>query len=189
MNCTFQEALCIAAVLTQQQAARVKSHALLVLDHIHKVADLKSYLRMHRQVIGSCPLLLDDGACGVYDLRPFSCRALLSTKEKHWCSVDFGRIPAAARAAFIESLDRAAVSFPMHYLYATQDIGQQLEARASMDMAARFGFSLSGNLPFLIYLEQEHQISKIIPHGNGITTDFLAQANLLHPYLVVTEEI
>lgn len=189
VNCSFQEALCIAAALTQQLTDKIRSHALLLLEHIATAQDLKSYLRMHRQLIGYCPLLLDDGSCGIYDLRPFSCRALISTKENPWCSVDFGTLPAAEKAAFIDSLDRKAVSFPTHYLYSTQDLGQQLEAHASMAMAARFGFSLSGNLPFLIYLEMEHQLSSIIPRGNAATIGFLAQEGLQHPFLIETEEI
>lgn len=189
VNCTFTEALCIAAKLTEQQAARVKSHALLLLEQIREAADLKSYLRMHRQKIGFCPLLRDDRTCGVYGERPFSCRSLLSTKESRWCGVDFGELSAAAKSAFIESLDREAVSFPMHYLYATQDLGQQLEARASLDMAARFGFSLSGNLPFLVYLEREHHLSGIIPQGPRVAASFLEQAGLFHPFLVMIEAI
>ncbi len=189
VNCSFHEALRIATALTEQQTDKIISHALLILEHIGALQDLKSYLRMHRQRIGFCPLLLDDGSCGVYGMRPFSCRALISTKENRWCSVDFGTLPAAEKAAFVDSLDRTEVSFPTHYLYSTQDLGQQLEARATMAMAARFGFSLSGNLPFLIYLEIKHQLSRIIPRGHETTIRFLAEMGLLHPFLIVTEAI
>lgn len=188
VNCTFAEAMGVAAALTEEQAGRVKAHAARLLEHIGEVSDLKSYLRMQRRIIGFCPLLLDDGACGVYGARPFSCRSLLSTKESHWCGADFGELSAAEKTAFIDSLDRSAVSFPMHYLATTRDLGQQLEARAAIGMAARFGFSLSGNLPFLIYLEREHHLSKVIPQGCRVTMNVLEQSGLFHSFLTMLDE-
>jgi Fe-S-cluster containining protein len=187
VNCTFPEALCISASLSAPQTARVREQADRILTHVLQVSDLKSYLRMHRQQIGFCPFLANDDNCGIYRERPLSCRSLLSTRESHWCGLDFALLSSEEKQAFIESLDKAVTSFPLHYVAATQDRGQELEVKTSHQMAERFGFSLYGNLPFLVYLERDHHISKIIPQGYEVTMSFLHQNDLLNPFLVVLD--
>lgn len=189
VNCTYTEALCLAAILTDEQTERIKLHAAKLLLHMDAVYDMKSYLKMHRQVIGFCPLLLEDGACGAYDHRPLSCRSLLSTMESRWCGMDFSRLSSAEKAAFVESLDRRSVAFPMHYLAGSQNLGQQLEAQAALAMAVHFGFTISGNLPFLLFLEKEHGFSKIMSQGHAASLDFLQRAGLLYPFLIVVEKL
>ena len=187
VNCTFPEALRISASLSAPQAARVRKHADRLLTHVRQVSDLKSYLRMHRQQIGFCPFLANDGNCGIYRERPLSCRSLLSTRESHWCGFDFAELSSEIKRAFVESLDKGVTSFPLHYVAATQDRGQELEAETSRQMAERIGFSLYGNLPFLVYLEREHHLSRIIPQGYEVTTSFLHQNGLLNSFLVVLD--
>jgi len=187
VNCTFPEALRISANLSEPRAARVREHASRLLTHVREVTDLKSYLRLHRQKIGSCPFLDDAGSCGIYRERPFSCRALLSTRESRWCGLDFARLSSDEKRAFVESLDRSVTSFPLHYVAATQEQGQALETEAAENMASRFGFSLYGNLPYLVHLERELQLSKIIPQGFEITMSFLDQNGLLNPFLLTLD--
>lgn len=189
VNCIYTEAIGVAATLTGEQSERVRSHGDRMLHCIAEATDFKSYLKIQRQVIGYCPLLAVDGSCGIYDHRPFSCRSLLSTMESSWCEVDFSLLGSADKEAFMASLDRPAVTFPMHYLAAGQLLGQQLESEAALAMAAQFGIMLSGNLPFLVYLEQEHALSTIIPQGYAATMDFLRQAGLFNPYLLQAEQI
>ena len=187
VNCTFPEALRIARSLTTLQAERVRDHTARLMARMHGVADLKSYLRMHRQEIGSCPFLDDGGICGIYDERPFSCRALLSTKESRWCGLDFAGLSSEEKRDFVESLDRKVASFPLHYVAETQDRGQSLETGVAEEMFKRFGFSLYGDLPYLVHLEREHQLSRIIPQGYEVTLSFLDQNGLLNPFLVIPD--
>ena len=187
VNCTYPEALRVSMSLTALQAEKVRDHTARLMARMHGVADLKSYLRMHRQEIGSCPFLDDGGICGIYDGRPFSCRALLSTRESRWCGLDFAELSSEEKRAFVESLDRNVTSFPLHYVAATQDRGRALETETAENMASRFGFSLYGNLPFLVHLEREHHLSRIIPQGIGTTTSFLDQNGLLNPFLVTVD--
>jgi len=189
VNSTYSEALCVAEILTEAQTALIKAHADKLLKHIAEVSDLKSYLGMQRKIIGFCPLLTDNRACGVYGQRPFSCRSLLSTLDNAWCATDFALLSPAEKTAFMESLDRQAVAFPMHYLAASRDLGQQFESRSELALAATFGFTLSGNLPFLIYLEKEYGLGSIMCHGYSVTMDFLRQAGLFNPFLVTVEKI
>lgn len=189
VNSTYSEALCVAEILTETQTARIKIHAEKLLKHAEEVSDLKSYLGMQRKTMGFCPLLTDDGTCGVYGKRPFSCRSLLSTKDNVWCATDFTLLSTAEKTAFIEGLDRQAVAFPMHYLAASRDLGQQFESQAALALAASFGFTLSGNLPFLIYLEKEHGFGSIMCRGYSFTMDFLRQAGLFNPFLIIAEKI
>jgi Fe-S-cluster containining protein len=154
VNCTAAEALLIAQALDQEQSEKLKDYVARLKVLVGDAVDLKGYLRLHRKELGGCPFL-DGGICGVYSVRPISCRALLSTKVNRWCAADFSELPPAEKLAFIESLDRKAVAFPMHYLACTQDAAQKLEAQASMQMVKEFGFSLSGSMPVLVYLFKE----------------------------------
>lgn len=187
VNCTFPEALRVSANLSDHQAARVREYTGRLLTHVREVDDLKSYLRMHRQEIGHCPFLDDTGNCGIYRERPLSCRALLSTRESRWCGLDFAQLSPGEKRAFVESLDRAVAAFPLHYVAATQERGQALETDIAREMADRCGFSLYGNLPYLVHLEREHGLSGIIPQGFEITTSFLDQNDLLNPFLLTLD--
>lgn len=187
VNCTFPEALRVSASLTPRQTDRVREHAERLLLHVQEAVDLKSYLRIHRQKIGRCPFLDDAGSCNIYRERPFSCRALLSTKESRWCGLDFAQLSSEEKRAFVESLDQGITSFPLHYVAVTQDRGQALETGIASEMAKQFGFSLYGNLPFLVHLEREHHLSRIIPQGAEVTTSFLDQNGLLSPFLVMPD--
>ncbi len=189
VNSTYVEALCVAEILTDEQIFRVKSHGEKLLRHVGEISDLKGYLRMQRTVIGFCPLLNGDGACGVYGKRPFSCRSLLSTMESNWCGTDFSLLSRSEKQAFMDSLDREVVAFPMHYLAASRDLGEQFESRTALVMAEEFGFTVTGNLPFLLYLETEHGLGNIMCHGYDITMDFLHQARLFNPFLIAVDHI
>jgi hypothetical protein len=184
VNCTFTEALCIAETLSEVHVARVREHAGLLRRHIHEAEDLKDYLRMHRQKIGFCPFLEEDGSCGVYEERPFSCRSLLATQESLWCGADFTRLSSEEKRAFIERLDPSVVSFPMHYVAASQERGQELEFRSARRMTEQLGFSFYGSLPFLVFLERELQLSGAMLEGYEATVLLLERAGLRLPFLI-----
>jgi hypothetical protein len=150
-------------------------------------ADLKSWLGLHRTVIGSCPFLEADGACGVYTVRPFSCRALLSTKESRWCGADFSVLGSEEKRTFVASLDLTVVAFPMHYVRVTQELGQELEALAAQRMREQFGFSLYGNFPVLAHLEREHRLSTVFPAGREAVEQLLTREGLNHPFLATLD--
>lgn len=187
VNATFPEASFLADILTNEQAGRVAEHVTRLRAVIPDCPDLKSFLRLHRQTIGYCPLLNGDGSCGVYERRPLSCRALLSTKESRWCSTDFGGLTGAEKAAFVESLDRGAVAFPMHYAALPQEVGQEMETRLAKEMAVSFGFSLYGNLTVLLHLIIGHGLREAVAEGYGATSELLARTGLYHPFLVTLE--
>ncbi|HEY6838927.1 MAG TPA: YkgJ family cysteine cluster protein [Geobacteraceae bacterium] len=185
VNTTFTEALRIARILAEPAAARVRKHASRLLERVGEAADLKSFLRLHRQEIGSCPLLEEDGSCGVYAERPLSCRSLIATRESRWCSIDFATLPAEEKEAFVAGLDRNVVAFPMHYAAAPQELAQELEARVCQRMAARFGFYLYGNLPFLIFLERRYRLSSAVARGYDATVSLLDRKGANNPFLVM----
>ncbi len=184
VNCTFTEALCVAENLSEHQAARVRGHVDLLRRRIHEATDLKAYLRLHRRQIGFCPFLEGDGSCGIYGERPYSCRSLLATKESRWCGADFANLSGEEKRAFIESLDPAVVAFPMHYVAASQERGQELEYHAVRRMKELLGFSLYGNLPFLVFLEEYLRLSRVMLDGYEATAMALERAGLLLPFLV-----
>lgn len=187
VNATFPEALLAARSLSPIQADRVRRHASRLLGRLPGVESLAAYLRLHRAEIGSCPFLDADGSCGIYGVRPLSCRSLLSTREPRWCGADFAKLTREEKEEFLAGLDRSVVAFPMHYVAATQELGQQTEAEIMRQMREAVGFSLYGSFPFLVFLALEHSLSAIIPQGRDVTRQFLEQQGLFHPFLVMPD--
>ena len=188
VNASFTEAVAVAGVLNEALARRVRGHAAVLREKCRTISDLRSYLRMHREQTDGCPFLDEEGSCGIYAVRPFSCRSLLATRESRYCSLDFAKLTAEEKAAFIAGLDLTAVSFPMHYLAASQVRGQELESRAARGMADRFGFSLYGSLPILVFLEREHGLSRIAAQGYEPVMALLEKTGLDSPFLVMVDQ-
>ncbi|HEY7746793.1 MAG TPA: YkgJ family cysteine cluster protein [Desulfuromonadales bacterium] len=184
VQCTFAEALTVAEALGDAQTARLRGHVARLRQHLEEVADLKSYLRLHRQKIGCCPFLEADGACGVYAARPFACRSLLSTRPADWCAVDFAELHPLEKQAYLSSLDPAVVAWPTHYLAAPRDLAREMEAATAWRMFDAFGFTLSGNLSFLVWLEKEYRLSAVAAQGHAATLDLLEKEGLKLPFLV-----
>jgi Fe-S-cluster containining protein len=184
VNCTFAEALLIAQNLTEAQQGAVRTHAGRLRAALGDVTSLKDYLKMHRRQMGFCPFLDVQGACSIYHCRPLSCRSLLSTREEQYCAADFGELPKEKVWAFLGSLDRQIVAFPSHYVAYSQQLGQQLEAQAQQKMVQQFGFALSGNLPFLIDLELQLDLSSVIAQGRAATKALLEGQGAILPYLL-----
>lgn len=160
VNCTLPEALALAGVLDEAQLAAVSDYALRLQGLMGAVSDMKGYLRMQRRELGMCPLLDDDGSCGVYDSRPLSCRSLLSTKESYWCGVDFATLPADGKERYSASLDRSVTAFPLHYVASAQDTGRMFETRQMEHMQKLFGFSCYGCMPVVVFLVHDHALAE-----------------------------
>jgi len=184
VQCTFTEALLIADTLGEKHTAVLHEHISRLRQHIGEAVDLKSYLRLHRQRIGFCPFLEADGSCGVYSMRPFACRSLLSTRPADWCAVDFAELHPLEKQAFLSSLDPNLVAWPTHYLAAPRDLGQELESAAFWNMHVTFGFTLSGNLPFLVWLVREYGLCAVAAKGYAEVQSLLEKECLHLPFLV-----
>ncbi len=185
VSCTLTEAVVIAESLSESQAEAVTVHALKLRDRMAGIDGLKEYLRMHRREMGGCPLLEADGACGIYPVRPLSCRALLSTKESRWCVADFSELSSAEKQAFVSGLDQAVVAFPLHYVASTRETGQELEARGLNLMRQTFDYSLYGNLPVLLHLVREYGLGAA--HNAEQVVRILRESGFDHPLLTDLE--
>jgi len=173
VHATMGEALLVAEALSGGQRRALHEHVASRLYPVADIPDLKTYLRAHRQKVGFCPFLEQDGRCGVHAVRPFSCRALLSTRPGEWCGTDFSTLHPLEKEAFLGSLDRSVVDFPVHYVAETKDLGLELEAATAWEMRERFGFSLSGNLALLIHLQDEHDLAGLVPRGPEAVSEYL----------------
>jgi Fe-S-cluster containining protein len=187
VNCTLTEALLVAEALGERHAAALEAHVGRIRAHLGAVPDLKAWLRLHRQQVGFCPLLEENGACGVYAARPFACRALLSTRNAGWCAADFAALHPLERQAFLSSLDCSVVAFPTHYVAAAGELGRQMEEEATGRMAARFGFAVTGNLPVLVWLERKHRLSEAVGRGEEAAAALLERTGMNHPLLVALD--
>lgn len=187
VNTTLTEAVAVAGTLTQRQGEAVRSHVARLKGEMGGVGGMKEYLRMHRREMGFCPFLEEDGACGVYGVRPLSCRALLSTRESRWCEVDFAALTSLEKENFVASLDRSAVAFPMHYVASMQEAGQEMEVVASRRMAGAFGFSLYGSLPVLVHLVLDHRLAEACAEGYDAAASVISGAGVDHPFLLHME--
>jgi Fe-S-cluster containining protein len=189
VNCSFAEAWAISRTLTatQRQILAEKQPKLQALSRQAK--HLKEFLGLFREQLGGCAFLNHaDGCCSIYQLRPFSCRALLSTRNSSWCAVDFGGLHPLEKEAFLSSLDPQLVAFPTHYLAASRELGLELETKALAAMQHHFGVAMSGNLLYQVWLEQEHGLSEVIAQGVAATRALLAARNLNLPYLLHLQE-
>lgn len=182
VNCTLTEAALLAPLLNDTQAAAVRDYAVHLGEVATTATDLKDYLRKQRSVMGSCPLLDADGGCGVYAARPLACRALLSTRESFFCGVDFADLSSAQKQEYIDSLDRSAVDFPLHYVASTRETAREFETRGLTVMRQQFGFSLYGAMPVLLHLVRDHKLAEAARNGREAAEAVAAHAGLVHPF-------
>lgn len=187
VNCTWPESLGIADCISVEASTKLRSHVVKLKSITAETQDFKSYLRKHRQLIGPCPFLADC-SCSIYTERPLSCRALLSTKESYWCGADFGGMANSEKQSFMASLDRGVVDFPMHYVAATREFGQNHETEISKTMMAKLGFAIYGNLPLLTLLNIEYDFADTVIKGYEATMKLLEREGLYHPYLITLYE-
>lgn len=180
----FVEALAVARQLDEAQGRAVESYAVKLRDLLTGVTELREYLRLHRQTMGFCPLLTDAGGCGVYPVRPLSCRSLISTRESVWCGADFSQVSQAEREAFVAALDRKVVAFPSHYVAVLQESGKELEEAGAKNMRELLGFSLYGNLGVLVHLCRSHGLAEACLEGKSSAAGCIAGAGFDHPLLL-----
>jgi len=185
VNCTFPEAMLVAATLDQQQRTQLNAQIARIKQAADSSASLKDWLHAYRFGAGPCPFLEQTGACGAYRSRPLSCRSLLATKEPAWCVIDFATLTGNEKQTFMELLDRSAVAFPTHYAATPQEIGQELEEATLRQMETVYGFSLLGSLPWLVWLELEHQLSSRLTEGRDAVQEYLRAKGVTNPFLIV----
>ena len=175
---TLPEAMRIASLLNVEQAGPLQHYIDRLFTAISQITDLKSYLRLHRQKIGPCPFLTEEGACGIYFCRPLACRALLSTRNSDWCAVDFADLHPLEREAFMSSLDREVVAFPTHYAAVPQHLAAEREGELNHAMQESFGTRVSGNLPLLVWLELKHNFSALLTESLQAAKERLSSLQL-----------
>lgn len=88
----------------------------------------------------------------------------------------------------MEGLDRSVVAFPMHYVAATRDQGEELEQRSALALMTRFSFSLYGSFPVLVHLEREHRLSDLLPRGADAVRHLLEREGLSHSFLAAIHD-
>lgn len=184
VHAAFPEAAAIAGQLDQQQTIRLSGYIDRLKQSLATVNDLQSYLKSHRRTIGPCPFLDAQNNCSVYPVRPLSCRALLSTRPADWCTVDFSALDKWDKLAYESSLDRQVVSWPTHFVAATQAFGRALEDELLETMLGQKGWALSGNLAAMVWLEEQHQLSGRDKMTTRELGDILAQEGFAHDFLL-----
>lgn len=184
VNCSFPEAVAIAHALSAAQRQQLADKLPILQQLCRQAENLKQFLRLFRDRLGGCPFLDREGDCSIYKLRPFSCRSLLSTRNSSWCAVDFADLHPQEKEAFLSSLDHQVVAFPTHYLAASQELGLEYESLSLSRMRDSFGFSLSGNLLYQVWLEGEYRLSEVIELGYAKTRGFLEEEGVDLPFAI-----
>lgn len=188
VNCTYEEALLINCFTDQDQKAAVDQMAKTIIKCASESTAFKDWLGRYRREVGSCPFLDNSGACGIYPVRPLSCRSLLSTALPKWCNTDFSTLDQLEKQLYLDNLDRSVVSFPTHYVATLLEMGKDLELVALKRMKTIYGFAVSGNLPYLVWLEQHHNLQTVFKNGLAHSREYLDKRKLLHPFLISIEE-
>lgn len=190
VHATYPEASVVAKVMSAEQNEQLERYVLRLQKTLPGLSDLKSYLKIHRQDLGPCPFLDNHGSCSIYNVRPVSCRSLLSTRPEAWCTVDFAELGEWDKQAYESGLDRNVVAWPTHYVAATQEFGQQLEAKILTSMQNQLGWSLSGNFALMVWLarqcQQETQVTASRLHNmlaaNQLSSELLLRFTTKAPY-------
>lgn len=185
VNCTISEASAIARAVTPEQQVRLQAAIPAIQECARQAASLKEWLKSYRNQAGPCSFLESDGSCGMYQLRPLSCRSLLATKGPHWCTTDFATLSGDERQAYMERLDRSVVAFPTHYAATPQEMAQELELADLRELEQDYGCSVLGNLPWLVWLVLEHRLDELLSAGAAAMRTYLNERGLASPYLVV----
>lgn len=175
----------MAASLTQDQVTALYGRVQLIHTIAKRSDSLKEWLSDYREQSEPCPFLDEAGTCSIYQIRPFSCRSLLSTKELHWCSTDFSALNQHEKQDFMESLDRSAVAFPTHYAATPQELGRELEEAILRQMETVYGLSVVGSFLWLVWLELEHTLSARLSGGSEAVQDYLSSRGLCNRFLGV----
>lgn len=183
---TLAEALAVAAALDPEQLRCLSAYIERQRASLTTATDFLTLLRRQRTEVGPCPFLDRAGSCTIYALRPLACRALLSTKPADWCGVDFSELSPLDKRLYSESLDRAVVAYPVHYVAATQGTAEAAELRLVDSMRSVFGLSVTGNFPLLVYLEHRFRLSDRL--GGAETSSsvqaWLREHGYAHPLLL-----
>lgn len=183
VHATYPEASAAARDLSAKQHEQLGLYIQRLQKALPNLANLKSYLKSHRQEIGPCPFLDDQGACTIYRERPLSCRSLLSTRPAAWCTADFSALDEWDKQAYENGLDKSIVAWPTHYIAATQEYGQKLEASILDRMQKLHSWSLSGNFALMVWLayhcQQQAQLVTVSQLRNKLTANRLNSDLLL----------
>ncbi len=100
VHATLPEIIPVAAVSSAEDSRRLEDYRERLLTILPEAVDFKTFLRLHRDRLGSCPFLDASGCCRIYPQRPLACRALLSTRNSAWCAADFSKLHPAEKEAF-----------------------------------------------------------------------------------------
>lgn len=184
VQATLVEALIVAAELDTPQVHKLEEYVFHQREMLAGANDFLTILRKQRSAIGPCPFLENDGCCSIYAQRPLACRALLSTKPSEWCSVDFSTLDPLEKRLYLESLERAVVAFPVHYVAGTQSAAQEAEARILAQMKVQFGAAISGNFPLLVYLVHTYNLAAQSNDGVASWQQQLQSSAFFHPLLL-----
>lgn len=184
VHATWPEAAAAAVAVSDQQARRLTVYVERLQAAKPALTDLRNYLKLHRQTLGPCPFLNDEGSCSVYDFRPLSCRALLSTRPPAWCAVDFSELSPWDKQAFESGLDRQVVAWPSHYVAATQDVARGLEETLLRSMRQQRGWAMSGNFALMAWLARDGRLNASALNSAGKIRDCLDIMQIDHQLLL-----
>lgn len=188
VNCTFPEAQLVAAALPDTRMDHLRQHVAVLRTIAAGSESHTDWLRRHRNESGGCPFLGEKGLCGIYDVRPLSCRSLLSTRPADWCGVDFRELSSLEKQLFISSLDQTIVDFPSHYAHRPKELGQIMEDRLLTMLQSEAGYTLYGNLPALVLLACEIQ-EIAADRGLSQVAELITRLELDSPYLTVLQAV
>jgi len=184
VNCSYPEAKLLASGLSAEQRDRIIERLPLLANLCNAARDLKEFLHSYRHQAGGCPLLNAQQNCSSYDVRPLSCRALISTRPEAWCGVDFSTLHPLEKQTFLSSLNTDLVAYPSHYLAHPLELAAALEQSLDNLFANEYGVKISGNLIWLIGLELNSQVGERLAQQEEGMIDWLLAQQEQYPFLL-----
>lgn len=184
VHCSFPEAVRIARHLPEAFVALLDRYVAEAVKVAGGADSMKGYLAAVRDRLPCCPFLNEDGCCSIYSDRPLSCRSLLSTADPRYCAADLSKLTPGEMDELNAELDEEVSRCPTPHVEISQQLAQQLESMLLVKMSGMAGLSLSGSLPYLVWMERRYNLADILTGSRQETLQFLEENGLNRRFLL-----
>ena len=184
VHCSFPEAALIAKQLPAALQGPLERYVEQVIEVAGSSGSMKGYLSAVRDMLPDCPFLGEAGHCTTYTRRPLSCRSLLSTADPRYCAADLSKLTPRELDELNGGLDAEVSRLPTPHVEISQQLAQQLESLLLAKMEPIAGLSLSGNLPYLVWVERRYGLADRFSGDRDEAVRFLEMNGLNRRYLI-----
>ncbi|WP_051935383.1 YkgJ family cysteine cluster protein [Deinococcus sp. YIM 77859] len=182
---SLAEALVTAQALSEEEAARVETHARRVLRNARTAPNEGVYVERHRTEVGFCPLLDPaSGGCTRYDVRPTRCRDTFSALPARYCEAGaWEAMTRREREQYQREVRRTpGTDGELHFIAPLEHLSEPIWAAAARAMRTEWGLEAWGDFWVLTTLARDAAFIDRVAQGDARGAWRVAKAaGLAHP--------